>query len=241
MSIPRSVLRGLMGERHLTAADLRVFMIAWESCPETIAKLAAEAGICRSTAKRSCVALAKAGWMAMKRQGRCERPVAIIPHKLQSKMVEELHRGYAMTPFRGEYLMKAYLNLRINTDEYTDNARPGFLLNPESKEALEYDRYYWAGVAFEFNGPQHYEVTAKYASERQLQKTRLRDLVKRGLSQEAQVSLVVVTTDQLSPATLDTLIPDRLPRRPVDEQGPYYRALVELCQAYMHKARGDRR
>lgn len=32
--------------------------------------------------------------------------------------------------FRGEAIMKEYLSLLIDSDEFEDNARPGFLVNP---------------------------------------------------------------------------------------------------------------
>lgn len=56
-------------------------------------------------------------------------------------------------PFLGEGLMREYLSLLIASDDYEDNATPGFLVNPFTEERLELDRYYPTGVAFEFASP----------------------------------------------------------------------------------------
>jgi hypothetical protein len=54
---------------------------------------------------------------------------------------------------------------------------------------------------------------------------------------EKRVPIVVVTVDQLHPAVLDTLIPVSLARRPIDTQGPYFKALVQLYSEYAEEAR----
>jgi hypothetical protein len=66
---------------------------------------------------------------------------------------------------------------------------------------------------------------------------RTRDLIKLGLSVETQIPIVVVTVDQLHPAVLDTLIPASLPPRPIDTEGSYFRAFVQLCAEYVVEAR----
>lgn len=56
--------------------------------------------------------------------------------------------------------MREYLSLMIDSGEFEDNAAPGFLVNPLTDERLQFDRFYPPGVAFEFNGPQHYGATS---------------------------------------------------------------------------------
>jgi len=155
-------------------------------------------------------------------------------------MARMLEEAYGMAANRGEFLMKRYLDLRIASDEYVDNAHPGFLVNPGTGELLEYDRLYLQGVAFEFDGPQHYTPTRRFPDERDLRRTQSRDLIKAGISHRANVKLVKVTAEQLHPDILENLIPDSLPRRPVDTQGLYYQTLVGLCLAYAAKARSGK-
>lgn len=61
--------------------------------------------------------------------------------------------------------MKEFLSLVVDSDRYEDNATPGFLVNPFTRERLELDRFYPPSVAFEFNGPQHYGATELFSEE----------------------------------------------------------------------------
>lgn len=139
-----------------------------------------------------------------------------------------------MANYKGEFLMRRFLDLRVADEDFVDNARPNQFTNPETRERLECDRLYVrAGVAFEFNGPQHFQQTEMYSDERAFKQRRTRDILKKGLSLEANVILVTVTASELYPAALDALIPARLKRRPLDTEGPVYRALVDLCTEHV--------
>lgn len=59
--------------------------------------------------------------------------------------------------FDGEAIMREYLNVLVDSDEFPDNVRPGFLVNPYTGERMEFDRYYPPHVALEFQGPQRGE------------------------------------------------------------------------------------
>jgi hypothetical protein len=142
-----------------------------------------------------------------------------------------------MVPYMGEFLMRSCLDWRIASARYIDNARSVKSTNPSTGERLESDRLYLDGVGFEFNGPQHYQETKLFASEKAFRERRTRDLIKLGLSVETQIPIVVVTVDQLHPAVLYTLIPASLPRRPIDTEGSYFRAFVQLCAEYVVEAR----
>lgn len=230
MSLPRLVLNALVREEGLSPVDWAVYNLAWEMCPGSVLELAGIARMSRNTVIASCDRLSKCGWLTIRREGRSNRPVALIHRECQQVMALELRRRADLAANRGEFLMKRYLDLRVNSDEYVDNARPGYLANPISKQRLEYDRLYLLGVAFEFNGPQHHGQTEHFPSEHALRQTQARDLIKQSLSRNNQVLLVTVDTEQLRPSTLESLIPDCLPRRPLDTEGPYFRALAELCE-----------
>jgi hypothetical protein len=205
--------------------------------PESLTGLAAHAKVSREVAKRVCGLLAQHGWLEHRADGYRIRPVAVIPESCQVYLAELVEMEYGLVEKKGELLMKRLLDLMIASDAYVDNARPGFLINPLTGELLEYDRYYYLlGAAFEFNGSQHYELTERYSSVKQLKEIRNRDLVKKGRSLEANVTLVTVTGNQLHPDVLESLIPPILPRRPLDKNGPYFAALTRLCIGYAAKA-----
>ncbi len=166
------------------------------------------------------------------------RPVALLPPLCQQKLAAQLEADYSDAANRGEFLMKKYLDMRVRLDCFIDNSRPGFLISPLTDEALELDRHYCRhNVAFEFNGPQHWELTDRYPGEQELRETKARDAIKRGLCQARGITLITITAEQLHPDILETLIPPHLPRRPLDKQGSYYRKLVELCTRYIRAAK----
>jgi len=132
--------------------------------------------------------------------------------------------------------MKAFLDYAVASEGYVDNARPEFLTNPATGERLEYDRYYFDGVAFEFNGTQHNDQTDRFPSVRQLRDIQTRDLIKIGRSVDARITLITVLPHQLHPEVLASLLPDSLPQRALDLNGPYLRAVARLAVGYAAKA-----
>jgi hypothetical protein len=174
--------------------------------------------------------------MSLVKTGNRIRPIALVPYQYQVKMAQDLEAVYGLVRNKGEFLMKRYLDLRINSDEFVDNARPEFLVNPMTDEPLEYDRYYMSRVAFEFNGPQHHGTTEAYPDEKALKEAKARDLFKKALSDKTGVKLITVTAEDLRPDVLGKLIPDDLPLNPIDEAGPHFKALVRICMAYAAKA-----
>ncbi|MDP2873245.1 MAG: hypothetical protein Q8P31_12010 [Bacillota bacterium] len=238
MAVPDEVARELLADHELGTLELVVYFVTYVASPISLSALAAEARTTRSAAAMACSRLAQRGWLSLTRCGKGLRPTVLVPQRCQELMANALETGYSLVANKGEYLMKRFLDLRVDSDEYIDNARPGFLINPKTGELLEYDRYYLLhGVAFEFNGPQHYELTGRYPDERTLRETQTRDLIKGGISLNAKVAMVTVTVDQLHPDILETLLPAQLPRRTVDVGGCYYRTLASLCTGYGAKAR----
>lgn len=101
--------------------------------------------------------------------------------------------------FRGEALMRAYLNLLVDDDGFENDASPGFLVNPFTNEEMQLDRYYsLPGVAFEHNGLQHYQATQKYPDETELLKQQMRDHAKQLICANRGIHLVVVHIEDLS-------------------------------------------
>jgi len=80
----------------------------------------------------------------------------------KAKQINQLEADINAAPNKGEALMRKVLDLVIPDTGFIDNYRPEFLKNPMTGQCLEYDRYHNVGVAFEFNGPQHYGPTGRY-------------------------------------------------------------------------------
>lgn len=229
--------QALRADQRLSPRDIFVYQVVWQECPGKMADLARLTRLSKGSITKSCANLQRHGWLALSQAGTARRPVALLPYSTQEQLARLLEQHCSMVAYKGEFLMRSYLNWRIASEAYIDNARPAKFTNPSTGERLESDRLYLDGVGFEFNGPQHYQQTRQFASQKALQERRTRDLIKLGLSVEARIPIVVVTVDQLHPTALDTLIPANLPRRPIDVRGRYFGAFVQLCTGYAEEAR----
>lgn len=236
MKIPGVVLQELLKCPELSFFDRTTYLTAAMCQPQSVSELAALANASRTATLRSCRKLVELRWMSLARSGRKVRPIALIPLHHQEKMADSLEKTYDWIQNKGEFLMKSYLDLRVSSDEFVDNARPQFLVNPLSGQVMEYDRYYLKGVAFEFNGPQHSGPTEAYPDEEHFKEQAARDLLKQALSIRAGVRLVIVTADDLRPGAFEKLLPDALPQNGVDETGPYFRTLARICMRYRERA-----
>ncbi|MDB4897025.1 MAG: hypothetical protein JWN15_3287 [Firmicutes bacterium] len=171
----------------------------------TYASLSALAGLSFSTAKRGVTALSRTGWLQMTRSEKFS-PIHFTlgnPAVTQyNRAVKAINRRRKQNPNKGESLMHEYLSAIINSDEYDDNMSPAWLLNPFTGEELQFDRYYWAGLAWEFNGPQHYDTTELYPDEDEARKQRARDFLKADICKDRGIPLVVVHSEDLRFATM---------------------------------------
>ncbi|HLO02512.1 MAG TPA: hypothetical protein VK191_05355, partial [Symbiobacteriaceae bacterium] len=136
---------------------------------------------------------------------------------------------------------REYLSLLIDCDEFEENARPGFLINPLTDELMELDRYYPPSVAFEFNGPQHYRTTALYAKESKLRTQQMRDLMKTGHCARRGITLVVVHAADLSLAGMQAKVADLLPLRNLLGHDPLIAFLERVSRPYRRKAEQEER
>lgn len=236
MEFAEIILNELLETPRLTPVDRNVYIWAFLLQPPSIRRVAEAAGVSWHTASRACRRLAQAEWMRLEGPPQRKRPVAVVPARCQDKLAERLEKEYGMARNKGEFLMKRNLDLWVRSREFLDNARPDLLTSPTSDHALEYDRFYYGfGVAFEFNGPQHYDAGPGF-DEQTHKEIRTRDLIKQALSKEAGVQLVTVTGQDLAPDIFPKLLPETLPRNWVDTDGPYFRALSRLSKAYAAKA-----
>lgn len=183
--------------------------------------------------------LASTGWIDL---GRASQRAPIY-FTLRNPIVERLDRELARViqrieraEFRGEALMREYLSLLVDSDQFEDDAAPGFLVNPLTGERLQFDRYYPPSVAFEFNGPQHYHATERFTAE-DAEKQRARDLIKLGLCVEKGITLIVVHAEDLTLDTMRKKVEGHLPLRRLDGWEELAAYLEEASRPYRRWAR----
>lgn len=172
------------------------------------------------TVKKAVGDLVSAGWLEIAQANQCApvrftlgNPAAAKRERALARVKRRIERA----PFLGEALMREYLSLIVDSEEFEDNAAPGFLVNPLTDERLQFDRYYPPSVAFEFNGPQHYRATQLFSAE-EVAKQRARDLIKQGICVERGIKLIVVHAEDLSLEAMRRKVEGHLPvRRDPDE------------------------
>lgn len=188
--------------------------------------------------------LVASGWLRVSRV-RGARPTAydlLNPRTAERQAVlARIEARLSREQFRGEALMKEWLNLLVASDEFQDNARPGFLVNPKTGERLEYDRWYPVGVAFEFNGGQHYGPTERYPDEEQVKDQQTRDLVKEALSAREGVKLVTIHATDLTLEGMRAKVEGLLPLRDLTGLEPLIEYLTTASKRYMSRASHVRR
>jgi hypothetical protein len=122
--------------------------------------------------------------------------------------------------------MKELLSLLVDSNEFEDNARPGFLINPKTGERLELDRYYTNVAAFEYNGASHFGTTEQ-ATDQQT-----RDLVKVGICALRQIPVVIIHSEDLSVAGMRAKVGRLLPPRDLAGHEPLVEFLEQKARRY---------
>lgn len=164
------------------------------------------------TLKRAVRALVESRWVSLKQEHRKARVQFALQHADYAQR-ELVRRHLERAQYRGEALMQCFLSTIADTQESQDNARPEFLVNPVTRERMEFDRYYpMHGVAFEFNGSQHYKASERF-SKQEVEAQRKRDVIKRRICREKNIKLVVVRAEDLTLAGMLKKVGDLLPRK----------------------------
>ena len=105
----------------------------------------------------------------------------------------------------GEEGMKKLLDELLPDQEIIDNGRYKWLTNPKTGYPLELDRYYpQLGIAFEFQGEQHFTPDTRYGSS--YYKQRYRDKVKKRLANSRGVYIIYCTNRSLAKDTMQRKI-----------------------------------
>lgn len=194
----------------------------------TYTALSALTQLGRNTLKRAIAELVDAGWVELSQANRL-RPIQFrfvnpVP-ACQVAAVTVAERRLKRNDYRGEAIMQEYLSLLIDSDQFTDNARPGFLVNPLTGGRLEFDRFYLPNWAFEFHGEQHDGPTERFTQE-DVDAQQLRDVIKAGICFYRGIQLVGFRAEDLTLERISKQIPAGLPRRSLEGQ----EALIELLE-----------
>lgn len=194
------------------------------------------------TVKRAVRDLVATGWLHIAQKTQLD-PVHFslrnpIIERGQAE-VDRARRRLQEAPFVGEGLMHAYLSLLVDSDDFEENATPGFLVNPWTDERMELDRFYPPAVAFEFNGPQHYGATALFSQE-SAAKQRGRDYMKMGICAGRGIRLVVIHPEDLALESMRQKIGHLLPLRDLNGHEQLIAFLESISRRYRLAAKRGR-
>lgn len=205
----------------------------------TYAALAALAGVTPKPAREAISDLARRGWLNVQQANR-KAPILFTLLNPGQSDVDAAQCRLNRAEFRGEQIMKELLTLLIHSEDFEDNATPGFLVNPSTGERLELDRHYPSHrAAFEFQGPQHFSPNGRFsAAEVALQQTR--DYVKLAICVTRGIHLVAVRPEDLSLRNMQKLIPENLPRRDLTGHETLAACLEEAGRRYRLASRRAR-
>lgn len=211
----------------------------WPTGSFTHAELGAMVGWQPRTAMYGARELRNVGWIELAQSNRRARIHFSLghPHLLEHKgELAAMARRIEKAPFRGEALMRAYLDLLVDSDRFEDDSSPGFLVNPSTAERLQFDRYYPDRVAFEFNGPQHYGATERFPAD-VVAEQQTRDLIKTGICARRGIALVVVESADLTLATMRRKIDGLLPLRDLQGRWMIVNYLESASRTYRRTVR----
>lgn len=205
----------------------------------TYSALSAATGLDRNTLRRSLGELRDSGWLQVTQSNRLSplRFSAGTPELRRCQAAAKLaERRIQRARFKGEAIMQEYLSLLIDSEQFADNARPGFLVNPQTGERLELDRFYQPNLAFELNGAQHYRQTGLY-TQAEAEAQHFRDLIKGGLCLYEGIQLIIVHPEDLSLQGMIRKVGSSAPRRDLAGQEPLIEVLETASIAYVAAAR----
>jgi len=208
----------------------------------TFAALAKWTGLGGNCLRRAVAELLSAGWVQTAQASRV-KPIRYTlgspAFRRSQAEADQARRRLKRAKYAGEAIMQEYLSLLIDSDQFTDNARPGFLVSPLTGERLELDRFYPQGVAFEYNGLQHYRATGRF-SQAEADAQNLRDLIKAGLCLYRGIQLVIVHAADLSLQGMLARIGRSMPLRDLAGHEPLIDLLEEASIAYRAAAAAGR-
>ncbi len=232
----------LLTDQRLGAREKLLYVrlrLAQPLGPTSYRTLAALTGLSLNPAKQAIRLLAETGWLHVSQRHQhaplelaLRNPLA--QHRASS--IAAVRRRLNNAVNKGEALMREFLSLLIASEEFEDDASPGFLINPYTGEEMQLDRYYPPHVAFEYQGAQHFTTTERFPSEEDLRKQQARDYIKRGICEARSIHLITIQAEDLSLEIIRQKVTGLLPLRSLEGQEDLIRFLERAGKAYREKA-----
>lgn len=196
--------------------------------------LARQAGISTVTTRHSIRDLLQAGWIRTTQASK-QSPIrfSLLNPDRDRITTEIAHMEVRLqeAEYKGELIMKEYLSLLVDSDDYEDNARPGFLVNPLTGELMELDRYYSGLVGFEYNGEQHERPTKRFPDPAKVAMQQARDLMKEALCARRGIKVVVITAADLSLKRMLAKVGNLLPLRDPNPNAALFQYLDRVSRS----------
>ena len=229
----------MAADPHLTANDARVY-IHLRSHPSTsLRESAAALKMPRETFRRSVRSLLEHGW-AYKGAGVAGSPVVVVawmPAEVELRVAAELETVRNEVVNAGEWLMKNILDMVIGDPDFHDNARPSWLASTDGGGRFEMDRWYRRlKLVVEFHGPQHFSISIYTPTDEELSQQVMRDDAKTGMCAREGITLIEITTADLSHVEIVKKLSGIVPVLPVKKDGAVFQTLRKLCKGYMARA-----
>lgn len=162
--------------------------------------------------------------------------VPSMPLHVEREVANMLEYMRQRATFRGEWLLKQLLDLVVDDDDYVDNCRPEWAVSGDGSFPFEYDRLFeTAGVAIEFQGRQHYDITPFTPDKQALQERMARDRLKQLACIRRNIAFVEFTTSDLSYDAIVEKLGHLLPLIPPRIDRPIFRTLTNMCDSYVNR------
>lgn len=215
-----------------TPTSKTVYTATMMEQPLTLKSLASRLGMESHSVAKHCKELEKLGWMRIEGARNARRPVAIVPKEVEAKLAAETREQIELKPYQGEATAQWFVAwILAPSVRILFNVRPPVLQNKATGQNLELDIWVpdhnWAE---EYQGDQHFGPTEHYKGHQEFIERYRRDRLKAELCKENGIRLSQVTKHDLTLRKMLETIPEDIPRRTFDPDGPYIKMLERLGQ-----------
>lgn len=210
----------------------------------SFAAIAAVLKLQRRTVRQAMLALERAGWLGIKQKSKYAPIRFSFPNPQVASRKAEVRRAKQFLQthaHQGEALARLWCDALVDSAHYKDNFYPKFLINPDTNELLQADRYYLKHNAIiEFQGPQHDGATELF-SEEEAREQMERDRIKRQICARHKIPLIELRPEDLTYARLRELLGRFLPLRDRSPKEPIIRFLEKRSRRYRKYMEGVRK
>ncbi len=229
------VPNALVRDKRLCDLCIRIYLTLQRNRFSSIAELALAVGAGRARTGSAVKILNERGWAFCidSEDNRSKVVVPTWPVSVEAAIAALIADDKESVVFLGQWLMWNWLDVLVDALDYLDNSRPDWLRNADTGYRMELDREYRSlGVAFEFQGEQHFRPTESYPDEDAQARQQLRDDQKVGVCLRNGIRLVEITFEDL---TLKGMLKklDGLPLRNYRPDGPIIRTLGQYGDSYI--------